>query len=91
MENCGAEDYRREVAPLLPANVLLSVYDQGYASATAAVSGVQDTARLLLAAAGICARAVLVLFGYLFVGRSRESVDILPVSYTHLDVYKRQT
>ena len=77
LENCGAEDYRREVAPLLPANVLLSVYDQGYASATAAVSGVQDTARLLLAAAGICALAVLVLFGYLFVGRSRESVDIL--------------
>lgn len=77
LENRGAEEYRREVEPLLPPNVVLSVYDQGYASATAAVNGVQDTARLLLVAAGICSLAVLTLFGYLFAGRSRESVDIL--------------
>ncbi|MCH5317613.1 MAG: hypothetical protein J1E05_06510 [Eubacterium sp.] len=66
-----------EMEKLMPDQVRLTLYDQGYSSAVKPIRDLRSTAVVLTLATLCAALAVLFLFAYLFVGRQRESVKIM--------------
>ena len=62
---------------LAPDGVRVTLYDQGYSTAAQPLRAMETTALAVTAASAAGALAVLFLFGYLFVGRQRETVTIL--------------
>ena len=66
-----------ELEALMPDNVRLTLYDQGYSAAAQPIQAMRSTAAAVTAAAVGVALAVLFLFAYLFVGRQRETVQVL--------------
>ena len=62
---------------LMPDQVRLTLYDQGYSAAAQPVQAMRSTAMAVTSAAVCGAMAVLFLFAYLFVGRQRETVQVL--------------
>ena len=62
---------------LAPDGVRVTLYDQGYSNAAQPFQAMETTALAITAASAAGALAVLLLFGYLFVGCQRETVAVL--------------
>lgn len=62
---------------MAPEGVRVTLYDQGYSTAAQPLKAMESTALALTAASACGTLAVLLLFAYLFVGRQRETVEIL--------------
>jgi len=79
LDNDTANDAAEAIQALCPANVRVTMYDQGYASAIQPLKSMESTALAITIAAGLGAIAVLILFAFLFVGRQKETVQVLVV------------
>lgn len=66
-----------QLQALMPDQVRVTLYDQGYSAAAQPLETLRSTALAITLASGAGALAVLVLFAFLFVGRQRETVQIL--------------
>ena len=62
---------------LVPDGVRVTLYDQGYSTAAQPLQSMEATALAVTSACTCGALVVLFLFGYLFVGRQRETVSVL--------------
>lgn len=62
---------------LAPDGVRVTLYDQGWSTAAQPLQAMEATALAVTAACACGALVVLFLFGYLFVGRQRETVSVL--------------
>lgn len=79
LDNDIANEAAEVIQALCPANVRVTMYDQGYTSAIQPLKSMQSTALAITIAAGLGTIAVLVLFAFLFVGRQKETVQVLVV------------
>lgn len=77
LENSTARRTADAIAALCPDNVRVTLYDQGYSAAAQPLQTMQTTAMAITLAAACSTFAVLLLFAYLFVGRQKETVQIL--------------
>jgi len=77
LDNRTARQAADAIAALCPDNVRVTLYDQGYSAAAQPLQTMRSTAMAITIAAGCSALAVLLLFAYLFVGRQRETVQVL--------------
>ena len=77
LDNRSALNALERLETLMPHNVRLTLYDQGYSTAAQPIQAMRSTAMAVTAAAICGALAVLFLFAYLFVGRQRETVQVL--------------
>lgn len=77
LDNARGAEAVRVLQESMPENVRVTLLDQGYQDAVRPFASMRRTATtvLLVCAAGVL--AVLVLFAFLFVGRQRETVQIL--------------
>ncbi len=76
-ENAGARQAAETLRTIVPEGVQVALYDQGYFTAAQPLQAMETTALAVAGASGCGAVAVLVLFGSLFIGRQKETVDIL--------------
>ena len=77
LDNRSAINALERLEELMPPGVRLTLYDQGYSTAAQPIQAMRSTAMAVTAAAICGALAVLFLFAYLFVGRQRETVQVL--------------
>lgn len=77
LENSTARRTADAIAALCPDHVRVTLYDQGYSAAAQPLQTMQTTAMAITLAAAYSTFAVLLLFAYLFVGRQKETVQIL--------------
>jgi len=75
--NGQADEFYRQAVSLLPDGILLTIYDQGYAAVTEPFAVIRQIASLVTAVCLAASLAVLVLFGFLFVYRQRETAAIM--------------
>lgn len=66
-----------QLQALAPAGVKVTLYDQGYATAAQPIQAMESAALSVTVACACGVLVVLILFASLFVGRSRETVEIL--------------
>lgn len=83
LKNGSAIAFEEALAPHLTNRMLLSTYDQGYQDVADSLSMIRTTAIVLTIAAAVSALVVLALFGFLFVGRQRETVETMLFLGTH--------
>ncbi len=72
--NSKASKFIEEVTPLLQDRIRMTVYDQGYASTTKSLKDVFLVAVLITGVCALVCVAVLLLFGFLFIYRQRDTV-----------------
>lgn len=77
LDNETARQAVEKLQALMPDQVRVTLYDQGYSAAAQPLETLRSTALAITLASGAGALAVLVLFAFLFVGRQRETVQIL--------------
>ncbi len=77
LKNDRAEVFEQKAKTLLNGRLHLTVYDQGYAVASRSYISILMVTRIATVLCGIAAAAVLLLFGYLFVYRQRETAEIM--------------
>lgn len=77
LDNRSAVQTMEKLQELMPDGVRLTLYDQGYSAAAEPIQAMRTTAIAITAAAVLGALAVLFLFAYLFIGRQRETVQVL--------------
>jgi ABC-type lipoprotein release transport system permease subunit len=77
LDNESANEAATAIQSMCPANVRVTMYDQGYASAIQPLRSMESTALAVTIAAALGAVAVLVLFAFLFVGRQKETVQVM--------------
>ena len=77
LDNDLAVQAMAELEELMPPQVRLTLYDQGYSAAAKPIQALRSTAMVVTAAAACGVLAVLLLFAYLFVGRQRETVQVM--------------
>lgn len=77
LDNRRAAQAALEMEALLPDQVHLTLFDQGYAAAAQPIETMRTTAMAVTLASAAGAAATLLLFAFLFVGRQRETVAIL--------------
>ncbi|MBR4290090.1 MAG: hypothetical protein IKT52_05550 [Oscillospiraceae bacterium] len=77
LANSTARQSADAIAALCPDNVRVTLYDQGYSAAAQPLQTMQTTAMAITLAAACSTFAVLLLFAYLFVGRQKETVQVL--------------
>ena len=77
LKNSTGIETVEQMKPLMPANVRVTLLDQGYAETVEPFLSLQTTATNVLLMCVIGTAAVLVLFALLFVGRQNETVRIL--------------
>ena len=77
LDNRLAGQALEELRGIMPENVRLTLYDQGYSAASKPIQDMRTAAIAVTVAAAGGAFAVLFLFAYLFVGRQRETVQVL--------------
>ena len=77
LDNSLAVQATAELEALMPDQVRLTLYDQGYSSAVKPIRDLYTTAIVLTVVTACGALAVLFLFAYLFVGRQRETVRVM--------------
>ncbi|MBR0085946.1 MAG: FtsX-like permease family protein, partial [Lachnospiraceae bacterium] len=77
LENAVAEEASERLAEILPDNMRVSVFDQGYSSAAGPLRSIISTSTniLIVCAAGVL--AIMLLFAFLFVGRQKYPVKIM--------------
>lgn len=77
LDNKSARSAADAIQAVSPANVRVTLYDQGYAAAAQPLQTMETTAMAVTIASVSGAVAVLLLFAFLFVGRQRETVQVL--------------
>ena len=77
LDNDLAVQAAAELGKLVPPQVRLTLYDQGYSAAAQPIQALRTTAMVVTAATASGALAVLFLFAYLFVGRQRQTVQVM--------------
>ena len=77
LDNGTARRTADAIADLCPDHVRVTLYDQGYSAAAQPLQTMQTTAMAITLAAACSTFAVLLLFAYLFVGRQKETVQVL--------------
>ena len=77
LENEKARQAADRIQGICGANVRVTLYDQGYSAAAQPLQTMKTTAMAVTIAAGCATVAVLFLFAYLFVGRQKETVQVL--------------
>lgn len=77
LDNAKGRQAVENLQALMPDQVRVTLYDQGYSAAAQPLETLRSTALAITLASGAGALAVLVLFAFLFVGRQRETVQIL--------------
>ena len=77
LDNRSAVQAVEKLEELMPEQVRLTLYDQGYSAAAKPIQAMRTTAITIAAASALGALVVLFLFAFLFVGRQRESVQVL--------------
>lgn len=77
LDNAGARQAADAIQTMAPEGVRVTLYDQGYSAAAQPLQAMASTALAITAACLWGTLAVLLLFGYLFVGRQRDTVAIL--------------
>lgn len=75
--NSSGRETADAIVALCPDNVRVTLYDQGYSAAAQPLETMQSTAMAITLAAACSTFAVLLLFAYLFVGRQKETVQVL--------------
>lgn len=76
-DNEKARSAAEEIRPLLPDQVRLTVYDQGYETNSQPLRALQTTALIMTLISSFGALSVLVLFAFLYIYRQRETIDTL--------------
>jgi ABC-type lipoprotein release transport system permease subunit len=71
--NDKASKFVEEITPKLQDRIRMTIYDQGYASATKSLKDVFIVAVLITVVCFLVCVAVLLLFGFLFIYRQRET------------------
>lgn len=77
LDNAKAHQAADDIRALLPDGVRAILYDQGYSAAAQPIQAIRTTAATIMASSVCGTLVVLFLFGYLFVGRQRETVQVL--------------
>ena len=77
LDNAKGRQAADALQAMAPEGVRVTLYDQGYSTAAQPLRAMESTALAVTAACACGALAVLLLFGYLFVGRQRETVEVL--------------
>ncbi|HOW91787.1 MAG TPA: ABC transporter permease [Anaerolineaceae bacterium] len=77
IENDAAADFYTRVQPLLSDRMQLTLYDQGYASVALPFQTILRLAKIVTAVCALLLLAVVVLFGFLFVHRQRETSETM--------------
>lgn len=77
LDNAQGRQAVETLQAMMPDQVRVTLYDQGYSAAAQPLETLRTTALAVTLAAAAGALAVLVLFAFLFVGRQRETVQIL--------------
>lgn len=75
--NDKADRFVREITPLLPDRVRMTVYDQGYAGVVKPLKDVLRVAVLITCICAVVCLAIVFLFGFLFVYRQRDTAKIM--------------
>ncbi len=89
LDNASAREAAEAMQALCPEGVRVTLFDQGYSTAAQPLETMLSTATAVTLASALGALAVVFLFAYLFVGRQRETVNVLfslgtPVSKINL-------
>ncbi len=77
LDNAKGRAAADAIQEMMPANVRVTLLDQGYSSAAQPIATLKGTAQAVTLASACGALAVLVLFAYLFVGRQQATVMAL--------------
>lgn len=77
LKNGSGDRFRAWIEEKLPDRMILDVFDRGYTQVMDVLQSLQQTTVILLAICGAAIMAVLLLFGYLFVYKQRETVRIM--------------
>lgn len=77
LENDRADSFVESVSSSLPKGFRLTVYDQGYRVAVAPFLELQMICRLFLVVCALLIAVVLSLYGYLFIYRQQDSLQIM--------------
>ncbi|MCK5759018.1 MAG: ABC transporter permease [Clostridiales bacterium] len=77
LDNDGADDFYNTVSPQLPDRVRLTIYDQGYSSIVGPFKKILRIAIIITMTCLLVGIAVILLFGFLFVYRQRETADTM--------------
>lgn len=77
LDNASALETVEAMQGLCPDGVRVTLFDQGYAAAAQPLETMLSTASAVTLASALGALAVIFLFAYLFVGRQRETVNVL--------------
>ena len=77
LENAQARQTADAIQAMVPDGARVTLYDQGYSTAAQPLQAMESTAMAVTAACAAGVLVVLFLFGYLFVGRQRETVSVL--------------
>lgn len=77
LDNDGAEAFYADVAPTLPENVRLQIYDQGWSTVSGPLRSVRTTVTWLSAFSGVAMLVLAVVFGFLFVYSDRKTAQIM--------------
>jgi len=77
LDNGSARGAAEAIEALCGDGVRVSLFDQGYSGAAQPLETMRTTATAVTISSALGALAVVFLFAYLFVGRQRESVNVL--------------
>lgn len=77
LDNATARQTADAISALCAESVRVTLYDQGYSAAAQPLQTMRTTAMAVTAAAACGTVAVLLLFAFLFVGRQKETVQVL--------------
>ncbi|MBR5490062.1 MAG: hypothetical protein IKV79_02190 [Oscillospiraceae bacterium] len=77
LDNASARSAAEAIEALCGDGVRVSLFDQGYSGAAQPLETMKTTATAVTLASALGALAVIFLFAYLFVGRQRETVNVL--------------
>ncbi|MBE7016623.1 MAG: hypothetical protein E7420_00495 [Ruminococcaceae bacterium] len=77
LDNAFAPQAAEAIEALCPEGVRVTLFDQGYSSAAQPLETMRSTALAVTLASACGAIAVIFLFAYLFVGRQKETVNVL--------------
>ena len=77
LDNASAREAAEAMQALCPDGVRVTLFDQGYSSAAQPLETMRSTALAVTLASACGALAVVFLFAYLFVGRQKETVNVL--------------
>ena len=77
LKNGTGDQFAADMEPYLSDRMMVDVYDQGYTQIMDSMRSLQQTTRIILAICTAATLAVLVLFGYLFIFKQRDTVMIM--------------